>query len=407
MEVQRVEKHVLKPSSKYYKFFLEQCHLSKNLYNHANYIIRKNFIDNNVWTRYNELDLLLKSDSVYPDYKEMITAQSAQQVLKILDKNWKSFFKSIKDWSKEKGKYTGKPKLPKYKKKDGYNILIFTNQNCKIKDNKILFPKKANGFYLKTKVENNKLCQVRFIPKCGYISIEVVYKKEITDTKLANNNYIAIDLGIDNLAAITNNIGLQPIIINGKGLKSMNKYYNKLLAKYKSCAKICNNKDSTKRIQKIYSKRNFIIEDYMHKISRFIVEYAKENNISTIIIGLNKFWKNKSNMNKVTNQTFIQIPFNSLITKIMYKAEEFGITVITNNESYTSGTSFLDNEPVHPAYYNKKRRINRGLFISNSGIKINSDINGSLQIMKNVFPDAFKNCQGIKGLVLNPLKINI
>ena len=91
----------------------------------------------------------------------------------------------------------------------------------------------------------------------------------------------------------------------------------------------------------------------------------------------------------------------------MYKAEEFGITVITNNESYTSGMSFLDNEPIHPAYYNKKRRINRGLFVSNSGIKINSDINGSLQIMKNVFPDAFKNCQGIEGLVLNPLKINI
>ncbi|MDD6488365.1 MAG: transposase, partial [Clostridia bacterium] len=86
------------------------CFASKNLYNHANYIVRKEFIDNNKWIRYSELDKLLKSDEEYPDYKNMPTAQSAQQTLKLLDKNWKSFFNSIKDWSKHKDKYLGKPK---------------------------------------------------------------------------------------------------------------------------------------------------------------------------------------------------------------------------------------------------------------------------------------------------------
>lgn len=68
------------------------------------------------------------------------------------------FFKAIKDWSKNKDKYLGKPKLPKYKKKNGRFIAIFTNQQCKIKDGYVVFPK--TKLKLKTKVKG-KLKQVR------------------------------------------------------------------------------------------------------------------------------------------------------------------------------------------------------------------------------------------------------
>lgn len=107
-------------------------HKSKNLYNHANFLVRDEFIRNNKWLRYGEIDKILKADLEFDDYKQMPTAQSAQQILRLLEKDWKSFFTAIKDWSKNKDKYLGRPKLPKYKAKDGKHILILTNQNVKL-----------------------------------------------------------------------------------------------------------------------------------------------------------------------------------------------------------------------------------------------------------------------------------
>lgn len=405
----RVEQHVIKPKSEYYTMLLDFCHLSKNLYNHANYIIRNEFVKNNNWVRYNDLDKILKSDSEYPDYKDMPTAQSAQQTLKLIDKNWKAFFKTIKDFKNNKGKYLGKPNLPKYLSKDGYLILTLTNQNCKLIDSYIKFPKCFNDFKIKTKIDGcSKLQQVRIVPKLNYLIVEVVYKidKDVKP-RLDNKRYLSIDLGISNFAAITNNFGLKPIIVNGNGLKSMNKYYNKQLAKYKSLAKTVNKLDTTKRIQRLHNKSHFKMYDAMHKISSYIIKYANENDVSKIIIGYNKSWKNKSNLNKTVNQTFVQIPYLSFIEKLKYKAESLGIELITVNEAYTSGTSFFDNELATAEFYNRDRRIYRGLFKTNMGVLVNADINASLQILKQVSSDAFRECQEVQGLVLNPVKINI
>lgn len=404
----RVEQHVIKPKSEYYTMLLDFCHLSKNLYNHANYIIRNEFVKNNNWIRYNDLDKILKSDSEYPDYKDMPTAQSAQQTLKLIDKNWKAFFKSIKDFKNNKGKYLGKPNLPKYLSKTGYYTLILTNQNCKHIDGYIKFPKCFNNFNLKTKIGDSKLQQIRIVPKLNYIIIEVVYTlNKIVSLKADNNKYLSIDLGLSNFVTITNNFNVKHIIVNGNDLKSINKYYNKQLAKYKSIAKAVNALDTTKRIKRLHSKRNFKVIDYMHKVSKFIIDYANRNNVSKIVIGYNSGWKNKSKLSNLVNQTFIQIPYQQFIDKLKYKTEEYGIELIITEESYTSGTSFLDNELPIKSNYDYSRRIERGLFKSNSGILINADVNAALQIMKKVFPDAFTKCQGIEGLVLNPIKINL
>ena len=131
MIVQRVEKHRIKQNNAYYPMFCEFAHKSKNLYNHANFLVREAFVKQNKWLRYGELDKILKADVEYDDYKQMPTAQAAQQTLRLLEKDWKSFFAAIKDWSAHKDKYLGRPKLPKYKPKDGKHILILTNQNVK------------------------------------------------------------------------------------------------------------------------------------------------------------------------------------------------------------------------------------------------------------------------------------
>lgn len=400
----RVEKHIIKSNNKYYKMLDEYCFKSKNLYNYANYIIRQEFINNGKWIRYNELDKMLKEKENSFDYRNMPMNSSAQQCLKLLDRNWKSFFASIKDYNNNPSKYLGRPKLPKYKPKNGRNVLILTNQNCKIKNGYIKFPKKFKGLLIKTKIRNG-LQQVRVIPKDKYLVIEIVYKIEDVEPLVDNDRYVGIDLGLDNFATITNNCGLIPLIINGKGLKSINQYYNKQISHYKSTAKRVNKLDYTNRISRLTNKRNNKVEDYIHKASKFLVDYCKNNEINTIIIGNNKNWKQNSKMNKKVNQSFIGIPYYNFIQKVQYKAEEFGIKVVITEESYTSGTSFLDNELPIKENYNKNRRKYRGLFVSNNGIKINADANGSYQIIKKVFPKAF--AEGIEGVGLHPFKVDL
>ena len=410
MIVQRVEKHLIKQNNSFYPMFCDFAHKSKNLYNHANFLVRNEFIKNDKWLRYGELDKILKADLEFDDYKKMPTAQAAQQILRLLEKDWKSFFTAIKDWSKHKDKYLGRPKLPKYKPKDGKHILILTNQNVKLKDNILHFPKTFCGFSVKPQfVKNEKFVsfqQVRFVPNYKSFVVELVYNIEVPDTTLSNNErYLSVDIGLDNLATVVNNVGLKPIAINGKGLKSINKYYNKQISHYREVAKRMNNRDYTNRMNFLTRKRNHKIDDYMHKASKFLVEYAIANSLNTIVIGNNKEWKQKSSMSKRINQSFVGIPHMRFIQMIQYKAQNIGLNVILTEESYTSGTSFLDNEEPIKANYNKSRRVQRGLFVSNNAIKINADVNGAYQIMRKVFPKV--NSDGIEGVALHPIRVSV
>ena len=404
MIVQRVEKHIIKQNNLYYPMLCDFGHKSKNLYNHANFLVRNEYTKNNKWLRYNDLDKILKADLEFDDYRQMPTAQSAQQILRLLDKNWTSFFKSIKDWSKNKDKYLGRPKLPKYKSKNGREILILTNQNVRLKNNILHFPKTFNGFIIQPQFVNRNdfvsFQQVRFLPRNKHIVIEIVYNIEVPDLVNDNGRYLSIDIGVDNLSTITNNFNEAPIIVNGKGLKSINQYYNKSLAHYKSITKKLNKKDYSNKQNKLTIKRNAKITDYLHKTSRFIVNYAKQHSVSIIVIGHNKEWKQHSVLSKQVNQHFVQIPFNTLIQQIQYKAEEFGIKVVLVEESYTSGTSFLDNELPTKENYNKNRRKHRGIFRKQATFTEDQ----VFQILKKAFPNAYAN--GIEAVVFQPVKVN-
>lgn len=153
----------------------------------------------------------------------------------------------------------------------------------------------------------------------------------------------------------------------------------------------------------LQKKRNRKIDDYLHKASKIVVDRCVEQNISTIVIGKNKNWKQESKLSKRVNQNFVQLPFARLIQMIEYKAKEYGIAVILTEESYTSGTSFLDGEAPTKENYNKSRRVHRGLFKANDGKLINADINGAFQIMRKVFPNVSAN--GIEGVVLRPVTV--
>lgn len=363
-------------------------------------------MSNGKWIRYVELDRILKSDIEYNDYANMPTAQSAQQILRLIDKNWKSFFKSVKDWSKHKDKYLGRPKLPKYLKKNSKYLLILTNQECKVKDEVISFPKVFNGFVIKPKFlkkENYKsFQQVRIIPRRGKLVVELIYNITLCDKKKDNNRYIGVDIGINNLATVANNIGDVAFIVNGKPLKSINQFYNKQISYYRGICKRMNDMNYSERMNRFTEKRNVKVDDYLHKASRKIINYCLDHDICTMVIGKNKEWKQEVNMGKKNNQNFVQIPFVRFIEMIQYKAEEQGIAVVLTEESYTSGTSFIDGESPTKDNYNKSRRIKRGLFKSNNGILINADLNGAYQILKKVFPIKWD-----RGCALHPVVVNI
>lgn len=405
-EATRVEKHVIRKTDPYFKKLEEFCMLSKNLYNHANYLVRQSFIKEGIWLRYAEMDRVLKADTEYPDYRAMPTAQCAQQILRLLEKNWKSFFKSIRDWKSHPEKYLGRPKLPKYLDKNGKYLLILTNQNCRIKEGRVCFPKVFEGFSIKTQfTEKNNFVsfqQVRLIPYKNRIVAELVYTIKEEAPWEQNGRCIGIDIGVNNLAAVCNNAGLPAFAINGRPLKSINQYYNKKASHYRAVSKRMNGKDYTSGMARLAEKRNAKTEDYMHKASRYIVEYCATNSIHTIVIGKNREWKQESPLSKKQNQHFVQIPFARLIEMITYKATEKGITVILTEESYTSGTSFIDQEEPVKENYNKSRRIQRGLFMSDNGTGINADLNGAYQILKKAFPVKWD-----RGCALHPVVVNM
>lgn len=347
-----------------------------------------------------------KEFKTHENYK-LTFSQPANCTLRLLDKNWKSFFRAIKDWKSHPEKYLGMPKLPKYLKKDGRFPWMIPNNQC-------FYDYEKGTVYMRNRLLNDyewkcrcfgRLIQVRFIPRGSCYVMEIVYETEIPDAKENNNRIASIDLGVNNLVTMTNNIGLNPIIINGKGIKSVNQYYNKRLAKEKSLLKIRHGKDWSRKLDVLTQKRYQRIKNYMHNTSAYIMRWCLKNNINTLVVGKNKKWKHKSEMNKTSNQKFIQIPYEMLLEQLKYKCENVGINYIEVDESCTSGTSFLDYEYPDKSNYDKSRRVVRGLFKTNSGLLINSDVNGSLQIMKKAFPNAFEKRYGIEG-VLTPMVIN-
>ena len=368
------ERHIIK-NSELFNELDNMCFLSKNLYNKGLYIVRQHFFNTEKYLNYNTLENILKK-SKDVDYYALPTKVS-QQILMVLDNNFKSFFKLLE--KKKKGLYKEKVKIPKYLDKDSRNLLIFTSQAISKKFIKNGIIKLSNVKHVvKTKVKVVK--QVRIIHKGNHIVAEVLYEKQSKDI-VTNNRYAAIDLGLNNLATISSNV-TKPFIVNGKPLKSINQYYNKTKSNLQS--KLKNNEKSNKRISSLNLKRNNKINDYLHKSSTFIVNYLVSNNISMLIVGHNKEWKQNIKIGKKNNQNFVSIPHSRFKELLKYKCELEGINYIEIEESYTSKCSFLDNEEIckHTSY--KGKRVKRGIFKSNDGTLINADVNGSLNILKKV-----------------------
>jgi putative transposase len=406
---------------------------AKNVYNSALYICRQHYFEYNQLLSYTALNSFHKD--LYTNDYNSIPTNTTQQILMLAQRTMKAFINASKDFYNNPQKYKAKPRLPKYKHKTkGRYTLVFTNNQVRFKEGYIHFPASTNIPPLKTHLNletpehdefsfsksiESPIRQLRIIPLLNSYRIELVYTKEIQlptyETNQEPHNLASIDLGINNFATVVT-YGSQPyrpLILNGKGLKSYNKNFNKKLATLKSVAKQSNNKYSTKAIQALYSKRNSVYKDFYHKASRSIVNYLLQNQVSILVIGYNKQWKQNSKLSKNVNQTFIQIGFQTFIQLLAYKCQEHQIKVILQEESYTSGTSFLDTEPPTKEFYNKSRRLNRGLFKHSNTTNfkypyINADINSAFQILTKATNNQLKyNSRFITQQSITPIVLNL
>jgi putative transposase len=394
-----VERHIIKSGHQYYQEIDQLSFLSKNLYNCAVYLCRQAFFNQEKIPNLTQLHHLLKEGNDY----QSLPRKVSQLVLKQVEKTFKSFMMATKEYKQEPSKFLGRPKLPKYKDKiKGRNVLTYNYQAVSVKALKqgIINPSKTN-IHLKTQV--TKVLEVRLIPRLNAYVIEIVYEKD--ELSLQESEHSAyIDLGLNNLATLTSNqTGFNPRLICGKALKSSNHYYNKKISRLKS--QLPKEQKTSKRIKFLTFKRNNKVDYYLHTASRYIINVLLENQISLLVIGSNKNWKQNINIGSRNNQNFVNIPHDKLIQQLTYKAQLVGIKVIVTEESYTSKCSFLDLEPIKKQDVYLGKRISRGLFKSSNGYVYSADVNGSLNIGRKVVGESAFSRDTIVSFVVKPLRI--
>lgn len=443
---------------KFHTYCTDLCTASAKLYNRGNYLIRQyassvkrmengeELTDNQqeaydmirsltagtkyepkkTWLTYGQLDYILKT-SEDPAYRAL-PAQANQQILKVIIRSYHSFFEAQKVYQKKPQSMTGRPKMPGYKKRGSRMTAVLTNQICTIKEGRYLkFPgtkEKLNiGKYEGVQNGEIKLKEVRIKSRADEYVIDVVLELEEQEECSRENPLLvmeednlkallsrmevcpyrvaAIDPGTSNFCAVTNNFGAQPFLVRGGLIKARNNFYNKELAHLKSEAKKCNDKNSTGRIDRLHAKRNRIMKDLMHKVSRRIVNWAEENKVDLVILGHNIFQKQEISLGHENNQTFVQIPFFVFAGMLKYKLKEKGIAFLETEEAYTSKADFLAKDPI-PEYEKGKEspkmsgeRIRRGLYRHYNGQLSNADINGAANILRKVFPNVKEWDKGV------------
>ena len=370
-----VEKHIIKPKHKYYDEIDHLCWLSKNLYNATLYHIRQYYFASKQFLNYQAVNKIFV-DSNNPDYRAL-PAKVAKHTQMLVDRNFNSFFGLLK--LKAQGKYNKPIKIPNYLKKTGRQAVHYEKGAISFKAQGFIKLSKTN-IKIKTKLTKENVQFVRLVSRNNYIAVEIGYNVKEPEQKL-NNNVLAIDIGVNNIASFVTTDG-DKCLINGRQLKYINHNYNKAAANAKSKLKTTHNQNSSKYISQIINKRNNRINDYLHKITTYIVNHAVSKNIGTIVVGYNKEWKQDTNLGKVNNQNFVQIPFYRLINLLEYKCRLKGIKFQTITEAYTSKCSFVNNDEIKKHQTYSGRRISRELFKTKNGLIINADINGAYNILK-------------------------
>ena len=411
-----IKQQVKQLSKEDYKNLRELSHIAKNLTNEAIYNVRQSYFNEGKYLNYEKNYALLKNSENY----KSLNSNMAQQILKEVDSMFHSFFGLIK--LAEKGRYSFKDiKLPYYLPKDSFTTLVIGF--VRFNGNQLTIPysqsykkgHKGITINLPPKLAGKKVKEIRIIPKskARFFEIQYCYEAEEIQSNLDENHVLAVDLGVDNLAACVTSKG-KSFIIDGKRLKSINQWFHKENARLQ-CIKDKQKfgKKSTNKQQTIRRNRNNKVNDYMNKSARMIINYCLNNDIGTLVCGYNKTFQRNSDIGKKNNQNFVNIPFGKLREKFRYLCKLYGIKYIEQEESYTSKASFFDediipvyNQDTPQTYTFSGKRIKRGLYQCGNGKTLNADINGALNILKKSNVVSLTGLYG-RGELDTPIRIRV
>ena len=401
------EKEIIYSTDDRFDLIKELCHLSKNLYNASLYDVRQHYFETKSYrTWQSQRPIFTKNHN--QDYYAL-QSHLAGEVLMQVGRQFIGFFNN---------KTNKKKRIPKYKDKNGYNVVTFpkitiSKQNEFDEDTQLYtytLCKRSYNLKIKSTKSNIKMVKFVYDEVNDVIKCYKIYEVEQPKLKKDNSRYFSIDLGLNNIVSIYNNIGIRPLLYNGRPIKSINQYYNKTNAKLR--AELPTNVKTSNRLKQLSFKRNNKIDYEMHKISTHIINEAVKNNISKIFIGNNVGWKTEINMGRRNNQNFVNIPHTKLISQLLYKGLMNGIDVIVTEESYTSKASFFDKDqlPIYGESDNHKfsgKRIKRGLYRDSKGNLWNADLNGAANIMRKCSDKAYKNIRKTKQLIKSPILITL
>jgi putative transposase len=366
------------------------CHESNSLYNCSVYYARQIWFKTGKIVSGFDLTAQMKNNKhFHAGY-----ASAMQQTCLSVGEAFKSF-KQLLAKSK-KGELNQKPRVPNYRKPGGLFTVTYPKKWLKLVDNLIRFPLgnqvKAwfgiTEFFLPmpSNLEWSDMKEIRILPRNRQFYAEFVYQTEKSIIEIDKSKVIGIDHGIDNWLTCVSNVGTS-FIIDGLHLKSLNQWYNKTVANIKE------GKPQgfwSNRLAAITEKRNRQMRNAVNKAARIVINHCIDNKIGTIVFGWNQRQKDSADLGKKNNQKFVQIPTAKLKGRIAQLCEQSGIVFVETEESYTSKTSFLDND-VLPTFGAKPEgwkssgiRITRGQFRTSTGIKINADCNGAVNIIKKV-----------------------
>lgn len=401
-----VEKQIIKSSNPLYKELDNLCFLSKNLYNVTLYTIRQHYFDTNKYKSYFSIvSDFTKENQV--DFRAL-PAKVSRYTIRLVDQNMKSFFALLK--KKQANQYTNPVHLPKYlDKTKGRQVVRYNKQSLSFKKDGFVKLSKSD-IEFQTKVPKNEIQYLELVPCGNHVKVLIGYYKTKAKLETKQKKIASIDIGQNNLMTVTSNV-FHPVIYNGKPIKSVNQFYNKIRAKEQSELKKVNNVNWSQKLGRLSLWRENQINNYFHKVTTHFVNYCIVNNIDTVIIGRNIGWKDSINLGKRANQNFVTIPFVRLYDLLKYKLELNGINYIETEESHTSKCSFIDKEKIchHESYVG--RRIKRGLFMSKDGKKYNADINGSLNILRKYMTKIGAYTDGLHEELVrymaNPKKIKV
>ena len=393
-----LSQHMRKLTKEQFLALRELCRHSNSLYNCAVYCIRHHFEQTNSYIGYAKLYHELKTNEHYV----AMPSKMAQQTLRLADKDMRSFFALLN--RKRKGEYGADVRIPRYKKPNSFFNLILPNDQISLRNGMLKLTRDIKIPFTHDIKGTIKQLVIRPSLNGTHFTMLIQYEEATTSKiDLNKNNFLSIDLGIDNLAACASNVG-PSFLLNGKPLKSYNRLYNKKIATMKSELERTAKKKWSKSMERLSLKRNRWINNYFNQSIALLMKYCLKYDIGTVVMGYNAEWKQEVNLGRMKNQKFMSIPHFLFKRKLQHKCESLEIKFIQQEESYTSKASFLNGDPMKNGSEFSGKRIKRGLYCSKDGRVLNADINGALNIARKVFPDFSE--KGIEALIVGPMKLS-